>query len=587
MHMHPTLLQAVRSAHLLRLLRGFLGLLFFTLALGTAGHAQTTQTVTPQLQYWVDANGQADVDKVAALPVSSFQSMKNVSAFNLERGGALWLRWEVPALDPERKWHLLLEGPSYTNRVSLYQRGSSGAWRVEQAGDQLPMSQWTHPDLAPTFEVDAKAAGAVWIRLDNFPSALNAGFTLVDGASLLMRRNLVLLSVGMYVGFGLLVLFLGWVHVRLYEDRAFFGYVAYVACMLGFQISSTGVGALFLWPEWPRWNDIAPAVFVLWLSASGIWFVREVAALYRHNRRLNRLVMYWSVAGYGYAFIHVLLMNSLSFKLLNLYGLLSVLLSLGACIWAWRKGEIYAGWTALGFLPLHLAYPFAALRSVGVLGDSWLTQYAVMVGSAIEIPLLLYILHRRARDFGENRARMRALDSTDPLTGLPILIVLLLRMRDTLRRARRGNTNCGVALVELANYEQIAIEHSREMADRALVVTASQLVKVARDIDTVCRVTATRFFVLFENPHRPEALRLFAQHIVARGLGELPTLPTYVKLQLRVVTIALPDWTQSRAPAEELEVQQLIERTQRALDKLDPARVVLHLPLVWAKPPAT
>ena len=49
--------------------------------------------------------------------------------------------------------------------------------------------------------------------------------------------------------------------------------------------------------------------------------------------------------------------------MLNLYGFLSVLLSVGLCVWAWRKGETYAGWMALGFAPLHLAYPFAALRT--------------------------------------------------------------------------------------------------------------------------------------------------------------------------------------------------------------------------------
>jgi hypothetical protein len=98
---------------------------------------------------------------------------------------------------------------------------------------------------------------------------------------------------------------------------------------------------------------------------------------------------------------------------------LSVLLSMGVCVWAWRKGEVYAGWTALGFLPLHLAYPVPRIAQRRRAGRQLVTtQYAVLVGSAIEIPLLLYILHRRAKDFSENRARMRVIDSTDPLTGL-------------------------------------------------------------------------------------------------------------------------------------------------------------------------
>ena len=85
------------------------------------------------------------------------------------------------------------------------------------------------------------------------------------------------------------MLFLGWVHVRLYGDRVFLAYVAYVTCMLGFQIAFTGLGGLFFWPNLPRWNDAAPALFMLWLTGAGIWFVREVSALSRHSRRLYRL----------------------------------------------------------------------------------------------------------------------------------------------------------------------------------------------------------------------------------------------------------------------------------------------------------
>jgi hypothetical protein len=193
-----------------------------------------------------------------------------------------------------------------------------------------------------------------------------------------------LLSLGIYLGFGLLVLFLGWVHVRLYGDRVFIAYVAYVTCMLGFQIAFTGLGALFFWPNLPRWNDAAPALFMLWLTAAASGSCARSARSHRHSRR--------STACHGLVAVRLhlsdcvfLFLSPAAFKLLNLYGLLSVLLSWALCIWAWRKGETYAGWIALGFLPLHLAYPFPALRSAGVLADSWATQYAVLIGSAMEI----------------------------------------------------------------------------------------------------------------------------------------------------------------------------------------------------------
>ena len=570
------------SSMLRVLAAGLLGLLLA--AAGTAG-AAAGGNVTLDTYYWVDVQGKATVDEVTQLPANTLQRMDSPRSFELARG-ALWLRYELPALgtdDPSTRWHLLLEGPAYTNRAALYQRDGTGRWRTQLAGDHIPMSQWTHPDLVPTFEVDTRAADAaartVWLRLENYPTTLNPGLSLLNDRQLETRRNRTMLALGAYLGFGLLVMFLGWVHARLYADRAFVAYVGYVACMLGFQVSFTGLGSLFLWPEWNRWNDAAPAIFVLWLTASGIWFVREVCALYRHNRWLNRFVMRWSLFGLVFPAVYLLFMNPLAFKVLNLYGFLSVLLSVGLCLWAWRKGETYAGWMALGFAPLHLAYPFAALRAAGVLADSWVTQYAVLIGSAIEIPLLLYILHRRAKDFSENRARMRALDSTDPLTGLTVLPVLQLRLGDALRRARRSRSQCGLALVELANHAELIEQEGRHAGDRALVVAASQLSALARDVDTVCRVADNRFAVLLEGPYRPEQLHVLAPHIVARGLAQTPALPLHQSLRYRVVTIALPDWTRDQPPAEELDVQRLLARLNLAMDHLDAKRVILHLPI--------
>ncbi len=551
---------------------------------GAAAQAAASgDIVTPQTRFWADPSGRATLEEVLRLPDAALQAMERPRSFELDRG-ALWLRYERPALETRRSWYLVLDGAAFTNRATLYHQGPDGRWTSQEAGDQIPVASWTRPDRVPVFALDGIAGDVFWLRLENHPAPLSPSLRLVDDQELQATRDNSLLLLGGYLGFGLLVLFLGWVHVRLYGDRAFIAYVCYVACMLGFQVSFTGLGGLFFWPRWTHWNDAAPALFMLWLTASGIWFVREVGAVSRHHRGLDRFLWGWSLFGFVYPALYFLFLGPAAFKLLNLYGLLSVLLSMGVCVWAWRKGEVHAGWTALGFLPLHLAYPFPALRSAGVLADSWTTQYAVLVGSAIEIPLLLYILHRRAKDFSENRARMRAIDSTDPLTGLTVMPVLLLRLGDALRRARRSQDPCALVLVNLSNHADIATAEGREIGDRALVVAASQLSALVRDIDTVSRVADTRFAVLLEAPYRPELLKLFAQHIIARGLGGAPVLPPHQPLRFQVVTIALPDRSGTVTPAEEMNVALLLERLHRAADHMDAKRTVLHLPLPPAPP---
>lgn len=532
--------------------------------------------ITLQGQYWIDESGQRSIEEVAG-GAAQWQAMDRHRAFQLG-ASALWMRFELPALAPEHRWHLLLSGAAFINDARLYTRRPDGSWLVQQAGDHTPVARWVEPNISPLFVVPA-TGGTAWLRVENRPAPTSPYVQLLTDESLQWKRQWTYLLIGSYLGFGLLVFVVGLMHARLYADRAFDVYCIYVACMLLFQLSFTGMGGLFLWPESAAFNDAAPAAFMLLMTGSGIWFIREATALSRHSPSLDRAVLAFSLFGFVFPVVYQLFNGPLTYGILNVYGLLSVGVSISVCAWTWRKGEAYSGWLILGFLPIHLGYPFPALRAAGVLPDSWATQYAVLIGSAIEIPLLLYILHRRAKDFTENRARLRALDSTDPLTGLTVVPVLRLRLGDALRRARRSGHRCAVLLVDLANHGEIVAREGREAGDRALVVAASRLSQVVSEVDTVCRVANTRFAILSEGPQPDSARRLLAQHIVARGLERVYQLPPDLSLRFRVVTASAPDGAIEVTPEGNLDEQRLVQRMNRALDRLleDPKRVVHHL----------
>jgi diguanylate cyclase (GGDEF)-like protein len=556
-----------------------LALLLTLIALNALAAVATTSSqgdITLQGSYWIDETGQRTIQDVAG-GAAQLQPMDRHRAF-ATGDGTLWMRFELAPLDAARRWQLLLSGAAFINRASLYTQGRDGQWQEQRAGDHTPVAQWARPSFTPLFDVPA-GGGTVWLRLENSPAPTSPYVQLLPDDKVQHRQQWTFLLLGAYVGFGLLVFIVGLMHARLYGDRVFDVYCIYVACMLLFQLSFTGMGGLFLWPNAARFNDAAPALFMLWMTASGIWFIREATALSRHSQRLDRFVVGFSVFGLVFPLFYLWSQGPLVYKILNVYGLAAVVLSISLCLWTWRRGETYSGWLFLGFLPVHLGYPFPALRAAGILPDSWATQYAVLIGSAIEIPLLLYILNTRAKDFSENRVRLRALDSTDPLTGLAVVPVLRLRLRDALRRARRSGHRCAVLLVDLANHAEIVAREGREAGDRALVVAASRLSSVVREVDTVCRVSNTRFAVLSEGPQPDNARKLLAQHIVARGLERVYQLPPDLSLRFRVVSASAPDGAIEITPEGSVDEQRLMQRMNWALDRLveDPKRVVHHL----------
>ncbi|MBP6854385.1 MAG: 7TM-DISM domain-containing protein, partial [Rhodoferax sp.] len=175
-----------------------------------------------------------------------------------------------------------------------------------------------------------------------------------------------------------------------------------MGCMLGLQLAYTGLGGLMIWPESAAWNNLAPSVFTAWSCATSVWFVREVVSVRRHSRPLARLLMGWGAFGVVLPVAYASLQNVPVLWILHGYMVISLLLAMGICLWAWRCGEKYALWVMAGFLPVIAMLPFPALRNIGMFPASFLTQYSLLIGSAVEIPLLLYVMHRRARELNEN-----------------------------------------------------------------------------------------------------------------------------------------------------------------------------------------
>lgn len=531
--------------------------------------------LTAQASYWIDASGHATLEQATA-PARQPDYLPYLPGHSHTLGdAALWLRLDLPPMPGPQRWYLQVDFQALDLAV-LYLRNGDGAWVTQQAGDRIPQSRWSIEDRIPLFEVSAAAPSPrVWLRLVNRPVPVNPRILLMNESELQHQRAVSLVLLGGYLGLGLLVLFLGLISARLYQDRAFGTYAAYVGSMLALQVAYTGLGGLFLWPESPGWGNAAPAVFTALTSSTSVWFVREVAAVRRYSVRLDRFMGVWGLFGVVYPALYATLLNQPALWVLTAYMGLSIALSLGVCLWAWRHGEKYALWVLVGFLPVLLTLPFPALRNMGLLPAGFLTQLSLLVGGAIEIPLLMYILHRRARELSDNTVRMQALDHVDPLTGLVAAHVLRFRLRDALLRARRNRFRAGLLAVGLVNHGEIAAELGDEAADRALVLVASQLVHVARDVDTVARTGSTRFALLVEGPIDQAYLVTMATHLVARGLVAGEQMPTRVPLRLRVVTSLVPEPGSTAAMDGGSCLETLAQELVRLAE--DPRRSIRHL----------
>jgi diguanylate cyclase (GGDEF)-like protein len=297
-------------------------------------------------------------------------------------------------------------------------------------------------------------------------------------------------------------------------------------------------------------------------AAAAMLFVRNVISPKQFAKALDRFMLAMALLMILSGVIDAVVPTVEGFTVNNTLISASMVLLILVVALAVFEGDPHARWVALGLSPVVLAALLQLLRNFGLIPTSLLTQYGLMFGSALEAPILFYGLYQRLSQRREADVRSRALAQNDPLTGLSHTRVLMRRLQDALLRARRYQQQCAFLLVDFTNYPSIQQNHGREAAERSLVVAASRLRVVIRDIDTAARIGEHLFALLLEAPAADKDLLAVATHAVARGLRDSPVLPPGETLRFRVVVALLP-W-------DDYNAEQVVDWMRAGLHAMDP-----------------
>jgi len=492
----------------------------------TLGNDGAPVSMAPSLEFWLDTEGRAPVEKVEAGADSlPFASIKPGQAHQLDNA-ALWLRFDAVIQSPRTAWKLELP-MSGVDKITLYYRNSLGQWVVQQAGDGLPISAWPQPGRYPILSLSHEMGQTVhyYLRVEHARIPFSALPRVVSDAQVTTARQLDHLLLGAYFGLAVLVTVLALINATAYRDWGFATYALYMATFAGSQAAFSGVAGLYLWPELPALNNIAIVMLPLAAAAAALWFVRTVTTPKRFSRALDWFIMALMGLLPLVALIDAAVPTIESFALINILisaGMVVLLMVVGVSLF---EGDRHARWMAWGFLPIILATLFPLLRNFGVLPSSFLTQNALMLGSAVEAPILFYGLLRRVTQRRESATRATTLRTTDPLTGLGSVRLMLAKLGQALRTAERYQQPCALLVVNLSNLGQLQQQHGRETGDRAMVMAAARIRASAQATDTVARVGDSQFALLMEGPMTSDGVNQVATKILASGLRPSRELP--------------------------------------------------------------
>jgi two-component system, sensor histidine kinase LadS len=497
-------------------------------------------------EFWIDPKGTASVSDLemqvrapTAEPV--FRPSKEGAQYFLHNK-ALWMRFDAKITDASAPWFIDV-GLSTVDAVSLHWRDKQNNWVSQYAGDAVLRSEWPYPVRTPLFKLSTASNEVVtyYLRIGHQRVSFAAPITLYqENASVSMRETTQLL-LGAYSGWMLIVALSACIFALIFKDRNFVYCALYIGTLWISQATYTGLAGQYFWPESTYWINYAPFFLAAMTMAAGLGFVRSTLKPWLYSQLLSLISAGLVISQIAIAIMDVVHPTIVGFQLTMANSMLSLLLIYAVIYAAWQRGDQYARWLALGFLPVVLGVIPQFLRNLDLMATSLITQYSVTLGAAIAAPMTLYALFLRSSARRESVARSAGMPLNDPLTGLANMRALLSQLHGAITRARRYKNQYALVLIELSNHPWFFQEHGQEVADRSLVLLADAISRIARDVDVAARLENNQFLLLVEGPCSPASVSKIAARIAASALKPSEALPVGASLKLRQTVALMPD----------------------------------------------
>lgn len=492
-------------------------------------------------------------------------SVEPLDPLRRQAGGdqVLWVRLALPALAPQRVWHLRLP-EARLDRVTLYRLGADGGLVEEHAGEAVPASRWSQRTRAPAFRlgVPPETPPVLVLRIENrAPYWLD--LDLADDARLAHDERRALLVLAAYFGvMGFAVLY-SLLQFGFTRDRLYGWYALYLAVMAMRQDLSSGLSRSVWLPDAPELWMALRHLSLLAAFPIGLLLVRALLPPQLVGLLVHRLGSAAIGASLLLALAYPALPAEWSWQLYNVYGLLTLLLLAVMLMRAWQPGLWQLHGFALGFAVIALAALVPMLVNLSVLPPSPWSMHALLVGGMLEALILSIALSMGLSDDVAVELARKDRTPRDAATGFHGPALLPRLVHALLLRHRRGGGQAAVIALDIANAQDLTLHHGKEAFDAAVQLAGRLVEEHARESDVTLRLGRTRFALLLTRASGAHQVLAVAQRIIDQGLRQAPELPPSEHLRLHAAVAFLPDDVTARGNG-------LVQALHAALDQIRP-----------------
>lgn len=494
-------------------------------------------TLSLHLQYLEDADHRLDLDAARrALAQGHFQGGQDKALNFGFTESAYWFHLRVHNLSSPRHEWVMESLYSIMDKMDVYYLYADGRQLHQQAGDSVMFHQRdkSHHNINFGFTLAAGEQVDIFIRVET-TGAIQMPMMLWSEPAFADKVSTEQIIFGLYYG---MLFSLGVYNLLLFlviRDRNYLLYVFYIASYGLFQMSLNGLAFQYLWPDSPDWNNRSIAC----LMGVGMFFItlfsHSFLALKSNSPLLSKVFIGFMIAYLSIAAATFVLPYQAVIRVGTLaatFGVLCIMASAIVClVKRFRPARyFFVSWAVL--LLGMLAY---TLKTFSLLPTNFVTEYAIQIGSVLEVLLLSLALADRIKILQDENQRMQArvneeleqhvrertleleranrkleeLSTTDGLTGLKNRRFFNEAFALECKRASRSGDSLSVILIDIDHFKNLNDSYGHLVGDECIKAVADAIARAAfRQTDTKCRYGGEEFVVLMPSTSMEGALRV-------------------------------------------------------------------------------
>lgn len=468
------------------------------------------ESIGQHVSYLKESGGRMGLDQaIAAYERGVFSAgLSPVLTFGIGPG-PVWIHFRVANETAEALPRQLSIETAWLDEVDVYFRYRGETLASYQVGDRKAFALRPVDSRYYKFEhVFAPGVSEVFVRVQT-PDPMVVPIYLMSAPQAQLRGTREMYSYGFLYGFLFALLAYNLMLYASLRNLRYLLYSLYLGMFLLLNISYTGHGFRWLWPNHVSWEQWSNPILMVLFGASGLLFALRFLGTHRNFPRTHNAVLgFLGVTGLllvlaiGFGNQQMALLIAFTF----VFPFTASMLALGAM--AVRSGQKAARYFLLAAFLSMVGAAVTALAVWGFLPFNIWTFRAVEIGMLLDATLLALALTHQFRVGQEEKLQAEQLARLDPLTGINNRRAFYDFTRTLWNIATRHDHDLCIVLLDIDNFKRINDAQGHACGDEYLMAMANILKQSIRDHDVLARWGGEEFILLLPETNLQEAVEL-------------------------------------------------------------------------------